>query len=87
MEFFQNLEKEYNKVYQNNNFDNIKFNKLDAKMKSLILSEAIQKENINVVKEIIKRSEIDIFPQLMIETDKRNMSPMTYTLLLDDSEK
>lgn len=51
---------------------------------SLLLSEAIQQNDLELVQDILRNVEKDSYPELLTSVDKSQMGPLTYTLLLDD---
>lgn len=51
---------------------------------SLLLSEAIQQEDVELVKQILDMNDTGSYPSLLTNVDKIQMGPLTYALLLDE---
>jgi len=61
---------------------------LEEDVYSLLLSEAIQQENVELVQEILNlnsKNAYNSYPKLLTNVDQIQMSPLTYALLLDES--
>lgn len=51
---------------------------------SLLLSKAIQQKDIKLVEDILGQNSKDSYPSILTNVDQKQMSPISYALLLDE---
>lgn len=54
---------------------------------NLLFSKAVKYNDLGLIKEILNSNDKNTYPSLLANVDIRQMSPMSYTLLLDDEGK